>query len=190
MTQNPSFELCVESGFYKEADALRTELDQQILSVQHAGTRSPFVHLFAANEYQCITASADRIFERDVLLRLMTRIRQWAEATLGARHATTPRLTIYMDGCWRRVLQDEVRANWHYILCLTSQGKQGAGHVKIGAETSSNPRSKFNGDDLKRVRLIFNQVLVHETRWPWGIDDVKPAREPIEAMVLLDGYLW
>jgi hypothetical protein len=191
MTQNPSCEFTrIESDFYKDADALRRELDEQMLSADDAGAPSPFAYLFAANEYQCITASTDRILKGDALLPLMTRIRHWAQDTLGVRHASTPRLMIYVDGCWRRVVQDEVKAKWHYILCLTRQGKGRVGQVDISVKTGPEQPSGFKGDHLQRVRLMFNQMLLHETRWPWGIGDFNPATEPIKGTVFLDGYVW
>jgi hypothetical protein len=166
---------------------MREQLETQLATAGGLATGNPFSFLLATSEYQCIAASADRILDTNLLLRFTKSVRTWGQRTLGTSHASTPRLTIYIQGCWRNVIPDEVGAKWHYMLCLTPGRKGRIGRVKICRVTAEEG---YNARHVWSEQLGFNELLLHLASQPYGIADLKVSRNPLEGLIFLDGYLW
>ena len=175
----------VESDFHPEAGDLQTQCAEQLLTLRPMSNDASLAYVFASNEYQCIMASADRILANDSLQRLMRRLRRWTRRELGLIHVSTPRLTFFLRGCWRKLLCDDVGATWHYILGLGEM--RGAGQISIDL---GEPGNGDNPAIVSSTRLGFNQLIIHSTTRPWGVTALKVRAEPPAGSILLDGYLW
>ena len=178
------------------ADTLRGQFDERVSAfIEASAGLTPFGFAFVENRYQFLTASAERIFTPDLLEDFVDRIREWADGAVGASHVSTPQTRIYISGCSRNLLRDEVSAPWHYLLPLSRAHPQHKnrkiGHVKV--LTSSIPcgnGEKVSVDRVVSSDLNFNQLLVHKTENPYSVTPTRVSANPFEGLVFLDGYLW
>jgi hypothetical protein len=184
--------LYVETNFYKRAEDLRTQFEQKISAAQSNGGLTPFGYAFDPDKFQCLMASAERIFARDVLEDLMKQLCSWASGSLGASHASTPQARVYINGCKRSLLRDDTSARWHYALSITRNvGRRRSAVVKIVTETRPGKRAQeFRIDRVLSVELQFNQLLVHQSNNPYAVEVGKASMNPLDGAVLLDGYMW
>jgi hypothetical protein len=177
------------------ADTLRSQYEARVSAfIEESAGLTPFGFAFVENQYQFLTASAERIFTPDLLEDFVDKIREWADGAVGASHVSTPQTRIYLSGCSRKLLRDEVIAPWHYLLSLSRanpQDKRKIGHVKI--LTSRIPGGDGEKVSVNRVvssDLNFNELLVHKTENPYSVAPIKVSANLFEGLVFLDGYLW
>ncbi len=186
-------DLHLESDFFATADVLRGQFERLMsISVPANNGLTPFCYAFCQNGYQFLTASAERIFEPDILEDLIDALRAWANRALGVSHVSTPQFRIYIEGCSRNLLCDDVSAPWRYALSLTKNVRpRRTGPMNV---LTHNASPKGNRDlsirELMNSHLSFNQLLVHRTTNPYSIDTSRISRDPLEGIVFLDGYLW
>lgn len=181
----------VEKDFYDRALMLREQFQHVISSVNPTDpTANPLTYAYQENAYQLVAASAERVFSADLLFSLLDRLRAWARQNLGATHASTPRLHVYINGNQRCFAKDDIRAGWHYLLSLTRNEKPSR-QVRVLLESASEIwDSRFGLGRVTRVNLDFNAILIHDAKRAYGIDRFKGSTNPSEGFVLLDGYLW
>jgi hypothetical protein len=186
-----NFPFLVEKHFYDRADTLRSQFEQRSSSMTLEAGTNPLAYVYSKNTYQLITGMAENLFHPDVLFGLLDRLRAWARPTLGAGYASTPRVQIYISGCWRSIVQDDIKVKWHYILSLTCNSKHNR-KIRIlsdpGAENSHGKRVMIG--KLVNTTLDFNELLVHSASQPYGIADAAASMDPLEGAIFLDGYLW
>lgn len=183
----------IEDDFYKRADVLRAQLEEQVSKFTEANAGlTPFGFAFVENRYQFLTASAERIFTPDLLEDFIDRIRTWAEKQVEASHVSTPHTRVYIDGCSRTLLRDEVGAPWHYLLSMSCRGaSQKTGQVKILTNSVTSRHSQeVDVNKVISLNLDFNQLLVHKTEQAYSIVTKKAPMNPLSGLVFLDGYLW
>jgi hypothetical protein len=182
----------VQDNFYDQAQALREEFERTIASASSTDqATNPLTYAYSQNAYHFLTASAERVFNADLLFSLLDSLRAWARQNLGARHASTPRVQIYVRGSHRIFAKDDIFVGWHYILSLT----RGEKHVRkanviLESASASLDSVKFGVSRVERIRLKYNDLLVHDAKRAYGIDGVKCSVNPLEGLVLLGGYLW
>lgn len=174
----------LEAEFFDRADTLWEQLEKTL--GQAASNGSGFLRqVSSAGAYAFLLATADQIFAQDSVLAFLNRMRRWGEERLGALHASTPQIHIYVDGCHRELAPDAIRTRWHYLYSLT---RSEAASVRLLGDDGL--REKRFGIALSRVtrfQLPFNQ---HETSQAYAIDAPKRTMEPLEGAILLHGYLW
>jgi hypothetical protein len=188
----PTEAFLVQDDFYDQATTLRTQFEQVVSSITSTDpATNPFTYAFCENAYQFIAASSERIFNANLLFCLLDRIRAWARQNLGATHASTPRVQLYIQGSHRNLAKDDIRVGWHYLFSLTRNEKQ-ARRANVILESASEILEGvgFKVSRVERVNLSFNDFLVHDAKRLYGIDRVKGSANPIEGMLLLGGYLW
>jgi Family of unknown function (DUF6065) len=182
----------VEKDFYDQAALLRNQFERAISSASSTGpTVNPLTFAYSENAYQFIAATAERMFNADLLFSLLDRLRAWARQSVGATHASTPRVQVYVHGSQRHIAKDDIRVGWHFLLSLTRDEKQ-TRRVEVLLESASeiSGRVGVGVSRVDRIKLNFNELLVHETKCAYGIDRVKGSTNPLEGLVLLEGYLW
>jgi hypothetical protein len=143
--------------------------------------------------FQFMTADANRIFTQDLLLGLLDRLRTWAKQNVSAQHASTPFVRVYVDGCMRSVMRDDIKAKWHYLLSLTQTSKDRHARVNVVVDSiheRTNSGITIGAGKLMSAKLEFNDLLVHDVSQPYGIEAGKTSMDPGEGAVFLDGYLW
>lgn len=175
------------------AGALRSQFEGQISSASTASAGlTPFGFAFIENRYQFLTASAERLFSQDLLEDFVERLRTWAETAVGTSHVSTPQTRVYLGGCSRKLLRDDVTAPWHYLLSLSRTGpRQRCGLVNV--LTPSNVDGTTENvivNRAVRTKMTFNQLVVHDTRCAYAVDPVNNSANVLDGVVLLDGYLW
>jgi hypothetical protein len=181
------------SGFYEMAETLRSQFERAVLDPQgRNGGMTPLSYAYFENGYQFLTASAERLFTKDVVDGLIDRLRRWGNVVLGVSHVSTPQVRVYFNQCSRNLLRDNVSAPWHFILSITlNHRQQSPARIKILKERiPRNTKDEFSVDMIVNSALDFNQLLVHSTRDPYSVGAVKTSMNPLEGTVLLDGYLW
>lgn len=174
-----------ESEFFERADTLWGQLARG-LTVEAPSATGPLQQIRAASQCTYLMATADQVFTHELMLAFLSRLRQWAKQSLDARHASTPQVHVYQDGCERALLSDAVPARWHYLYSLT---RPEPASIRL---LEPNPR-KWLGIAVTRVAnlsLAFNQLLVHETCRAYALDAPRLARKPLDGAILLHGYLW
>lgn len=184
--------LLVEDDFYEKAEVIRSQFEKQVTSTIPWEADNPLVYTFAERAYQFLSANVDNIFTRDSLLDFMDRLRAWSRQTLGVTHASSPRLRVYVKGCWRALLRDDASTQWHYLYCLTRNGSDRTGRLKLLSSSFSKTARNYA---LSAGRVInhefrFNQLLLHDSAKAYAIDSVRSSMNPIDGLVVLDGHLW
>jgi hypothetical protein len=181
----------LEDHFYEMAETLRAQFETKVSPRKATGLTS-LVYAYCHNAYQLLTASADDIFEAKTLAQLMDAIQGWANKTLGVSHISTPQLRVYIQGCSRRLLRDDIGVQWHYLFSLTRNlsGKH-RGQIKLlGDSNAAKRHGDVHIDQIVRSPLEFNQLLVHQAANSYSIEPGSSSMNPVDGMVLLDGYLW
>ena len=183
----------LEENFYAEARKFREQMEKQLLSaIDMNDGLTPFTFAYAADSYQFLTASGERVFSRELLDDVINRLRSWAMETLGASCVSTPQVRIYLNGCRRDLLLDSTEARYHWMLSLGPPSRENPARIRlltqsIAAEVTGDSMSI---DRMTSLQLLFNQLLVHESSSAYGIEPCKGSINPLEATVFLDGYLW
>jgi hypothetical protein len=182
----------LESDFYRMAPALREQFEEQVLIVPEAnGGMTPLVYAVSQDRLQFLTATAEHIFTGERLEDLIDRLGAWAGDVLGVSHVSTPQVRVYINGCGRELLQDAVSTQWHYMLSLTrSLPRRKTGWVKVVTSSISQAADDYSVDQIVSLQLEFNQLLVHKTTHPYGVDVLKTSMNPLDGVVFLDGYIW
>jgi hypothetical protein len=183
----------LEENFFADARNFRAQMEKQLLSaIEMNDGLTPFTFAYAADAYQFLTASAERVFSRELLDDVINTLRSWATETLGASCVSTPQVRIYLNGCRRDVLLDSTEARYHWMLSLGPPSGGSPARIRlltqrIAAEVTGD---SMTIDRVASLYLLFNQLLVHESSSAYGIDAGKGSINPLEAAVFLDGYLW
>jgi hypothetical protein len=182
----------IQSDFYDQASRLRTQFDRMFSTLAPTDpSANPLVYAYSQDAYQFLSASADRVFSADLVFGLLSRLRAWATESVGATHASTPRVQIYIGGSHRHVARDDVDVRWHYLISLTQSARR-TRHINLVVE-SGHHGAQGAGTSVSRlakIQLKFNELLVHDARQPYGVELAKGSVNPLEGMVLLDGYVW
>lgn len=189
----PRMSFYLENNFFHAADVLSKQFERLMsMSVPANNSLTPLSYAFCHNAYQFLTAGVERIFEPEVLEDLIAALRAWGTRVLGTSHVSTPQFRVYINGCKRNLLCDDVSAPWRYALSLTQclpPRKMGA--VNLLMESISSPtRRDFPVRKLTNSHFSFNQILVHKTSYPYSIDPATTSMNPLEGVVFLDGYFW
>jgi hypothetical protein len=183
----------LESEFFEKAGLLRDQFEKRISSVCGLGDEhNCLTYVFTENAYQLLTAPADQIFEHGALLGLMERIRTWANQNLGIAHVSSPQVRLYVNGCWRGVLRDDINASWHYLLSLYRGTRKKTGRLKIVTESASDSAGRLvlSAARIAAPRLSFNDFLVHGISAPYGVELVNEQPGPLNGALFLEGYIW
>ena len=125
----------LQENFYAEAPNFRAQMEKQLLSaIEMNDGLTPFTFAYAADAYQFLTASAERVFSRELLDDVINTLRSWATETLGASCVSTPQVRIYLNGCRRDLLLDSTEARYHWMLSLgpPSGGSPARNHLEAG----------------------------------------------------------
>ena len=189
----PESSFYLENNFFHAADVLRTQFENLMsMSVPANNSLTPLSYAFCRNAYHFFTAGVERIFEPEILDDLIAALRAWGTRVLGASHVSTPQFRVYINGCSRKLLYDDVSAPWRYALSLTQHlPPRKMGPLNLLTENvSSLARQEFAIRKLTNSHLSFNQMLVHKTSNPYSIDAVTTSMDPLEGLVFLDGYFW
>lgn len=183
----------LQENFYAEARNFRAQMEKQLLSaIEMNDGLTPFTFAYAADAYQFLTASAERVFSRELLDDVINTLRSWATETLGASCVSTPQVRIYLNGCRRDLLLDSTEARYHWMLSLGPPSGGSPARIRLLTQSIA---ADVTGDSMTIDRvaslyLLFNQLLVHESSSAYGIEAGKGSINPLEAAVFLDGYLW
>lgn len=182
----------LESDFYKMANTLRAEFENQILATAEGSDGlTCLVYAFHADAYQFLTASADRIFGQEVLEDFMKRLREWATGAVGAASVSTPQTRVYISGCTRQLLQDSINAQWHYMLWLTGKDNyQKRAQIRLVTQGTPTDGHLVGVDRITDLHLEFNQLMVHNASDAYAIEPATTSMNPLDGAVFLDGYLW
>ncbi len=176
----------LERNFFKDADALWAQLEST-LTVARNGS-GPLTRVEVPGAYTFLMTTPDRVFKQDLVLSFLNDLRQWGKEKVGARHASTPQIHVYIDRCQHELARDATRARWHYLYSLA---RNKAAIVRLLAEGSV--RKKTFPISLNRVtnfQLQFNQFLVHETCQAYALQGPRRTTQPLEGAILFHGYLW
>lgn len=178
----------LETEFYEKANALRAEFDEKLLKAAdiNAGA-TPLAYVYSEKKCQFLSASAEQVFTHAILNDLIDRISTWSSKQLGTLHVSTPQIRLFLAGCKRHLLRDDIRVQWHYLLSLSLKWPRGS-YFKV--LPSGNRNSRFEIAQMLKSELAFNQFVVHSVEDAYGIDFSGKTMNPVHGIVLLDGYLW
>jgi hypothetical protein len=184
----------VEKDFSAQASALRLQFEERLsLSAHDNAGITPLTYVFSENRYCFLTASAEQIFTTEVLQDFIERLHTWGHDQFGSEHVSTPQVRVYINGCGREVLQDNVMLGWHYTLSLTHGDRPAAvAQIRVLVTNKAEDRgSHFGVCEFVSLQLPFNHLLVHETQNSYGVELLKSSSmNPLKGSVFLDGYLW
>jgi hypothetical protein len=182
---------CIGLDFYEEAETLRADLEKRLSSsIGLDAKTNPLTYCYANDSYRCLTARAHQIFNQEVMLKFLDRMRGWGKEALGTLHASTPHVRIYIKGCCRAILRDDVGVKAHYLFSLTRGARGKESQVKILVGPISEGNSRFSVNRILNTSLGFNRLLIHDVAQPYGISDPRSSMNPLEGTIFLDGYLW
>jgi hypothetical protein len=175
----------LEKDFFEGAVALRAQLEQACAESSGDGV-GPLSRVEAGKAYSFLMATAERVFPHALVLSFLSRLRGWGLEHLGARHASTPQIHVYLDGCGRAMAPDATPAGHHYLYSLT-RAEPARLHILGGGRRSW---LGIGVSHLAGVRLDFNNLLVHSTDLAYAVDGPRGARSAVGATVFLHGYIW
>lgn len=190
---NPDQEFYLYSNFSGLAGSLREQFEKKISgAIEVNDGLTPLLYAYCPDSYQFLTASAERIFSAELLDELLEKMRTWAGEILDGTHVSTPQLRVFVNGCYRDLLRDNVEARYHWVLSLARNGKQKIGQITVATETVSADAesASMSVDHLVSLDLEFNQLLVHEAANAYAIKPAKGSMDPALGAVFLDGYIW
>jgi hypothetical protein len=186
--------LRVESEFFEQAVTLQLQFANKAAApVSFGAANCLFSYVYYPNAFQCLTVNAEQVFSQELVFDLLNGLRAWARENLRAQHASTPCVRIYVNGCARRVIRDDVNAKWHYLLCLTRLSGRTSAKVSVVVDSvSGDLRDKLTlgASRVLTTKLDFNELLVHDVSQPYGIKVSNVSADPAEGVVFLDGYIW
>lgn len=182
-----------EREFYPKADTFWLQIEEAVSSASEAGGGvTPFVYAFVPGAYQFLTAGVGEVFAPDLFQDFINELTSWARGTLNLQHVSTPQVRLYIRGCSRSLVRDDVAAGWHYIFCLTPLLRRKPMQVRIAAGPAVK-REKSPLLSIQRVvrfRLEFNQLLVMNSDCAYGVDIRSSSMNPLDGYVFLEGYIW
>lgn len=182
----------LQGDFYDQATVLRDQFERALSSASSTDPNAnPFTYAYSENSYQFLAACAEKLFGPDVVFRFLDKLRAWARQTLGVAYASTPRVQIFIRGNQRHFAKDDIRVAWHYVLSITRSEKEIRRAKFILESPSARPRGvRWGLTSVQRVMLNFNELLVHNVKLAYGVDEVKATTDLSKGLVLLEGYLW
>jgi hypothetical protein len=174
-----------EAPFYDRADEACASIAAHLPPVEGG----PFATRAHADAYRFLGAPAEHLFTRDLLAHFIRALSAWSKDILGTLHVSTPQVRLYTQPCWRAVVRDDVHAEWHYMLSLTrgSTAKVIVLAEELAEDVARGARFSIGRSAVAPAR--FNELLVHTTARPYGIDAGRP-KDASDAALFLDGYLW
>ena len=178
----------LERQFFQQALALRLEFEQQIIAARDLnGGLTQLAFAFCDNSYQFLTASGERLFSTELLDLVIGTLREWASKSLGLTHISSPQARVYVGGCSRKLLRDDFTAPWHYVLYLGNR----PGTIRLlSGRVSNKSENDLTVHTINKLRLAFNDLLVHPTSDAYSVDVARSSMNPIDGGLFLDGYLW
>ena len=181
-----------ERKFYAKADVLWLQIEEAILSAGASnGGITPFSYAFVPGIYQFLTVGGGEIFTSDLLQDFIDKLSSLAREKLNLQHVSTPQLRLYIRGCSRTLVRDDVEAGWHYIFCLTPLVRRMSTQVRIAGQAVQSGKSPLlTLQRVTRVQLEFNQLLVTNTQCSYSIETRSSSMNPLEGCMFLDGYIW
>jgi hypothetical protein len=181
----------VQEDFFVSADRLRLQLEEGLISADHAGI-TPLTYVFSENRYSFLATAAADVFAPESIDEFIHYLGNWGRVELGVSHVSSPQVRVFTRGCGRELLTDAVVSGWHYVLCLTRGNGDGKNErVRIVAPTQeATGLEHLHACDLVTCELKFNRLLVHDSQAAYAIDSNCTVMNPLQASVLLDGYLW
>jgi hypothetical protein len=182
----------IQGDFWDQARKLRNQFDQKMIHSQSADpNENPLTYVCCENEYQFLGATAERVFDGELIFEFLDTLRAWAQNNLKTYHASTPRIHIYVGGSHRHLAKDAVEIRWHYVFCLTPDQSR-VRPIKLSLESASDGvlQNGLGVSTVANIRLKFNELLVHDAARPYGIREIRGSMQPRHGMLLLDGYLW
>ena len=174
-----------EEAFYDRAD----DAWEAIATHLPPAEGGPFTAHSHADAYRFLSAHTEHLFARELLTHFIRTLSAWSKDILGTLHLSTPQVRLYTDGCWRAVVRDDVQAEWHYMLSLT---RGSTTKVTMLAEDLAEDVTRGARFSIGRAAVApaqFNQLLVHRTARPYGIE-ARGAKDAGAGGIFLDGYLW
>ncbi len=178
----------LESNFYEKASSLHAEFEEKLLNTTQTNAgMTPFTYVYSEDKYQFLTVSAEQVFTQAILGDLIDRISTWAAKSLDTFHVSTPQVRLFIAGCRRHLVRDNINVPWHYLLSLTVNWPRGS---CIKVFQGSNAENQSSVAQIVKSELAFNQFVVHNAEDAYGIDFSGKVMDPMRGIVLLDGYLW
>ena len=177
----------LEMDFFDGADALRVQLEKVCGAVSEDGA-GPLSRVEAGKAYSFLMATAERVFPHALVLSFLNRLRGWGMEKLGTRHASTPQIHVYVQGCARSMAPDATPAGHHYLYSLTR-----AEPACLRILAGDGIQRKWLGigvNHLSTVRLGFNNIVVHPTDLAYAVQGPREVKSAPEGAVFLHGYIW
>ncbi len=181
-----------EREFCSNADEFWLQIEEAVSSASTSnGGVTPFTYAFVPGIYQFLTVGGGEIFTPDLLQDFIDELSSFAREKLNLQNVSTPQLRLYIKGCSRPLVRDDVEAGWHYILCLTPPARRRSMQVNVAGQAVKSGKSPLlTLQRVLRFQLEFNQLLVTNAEYLYSIETGSTSMNPLEGGVFLDGYIW
>jgi hypothetical protein len=179
----------LEKGFFKAVEDLRSGFDLRIASRQSEGL-TPFTYAYMPEAYNFLTASAEEVLDEPMIDGLMEALRSWGARKLACSHVSTPQVRVFLRGCGRLLVPDQIRPGWHYLFCVTRAAGSEPSSVQLVEGHSGEGEKSLSIQQVVNLELQFNELLVHRASAAYAIEGSKASIAPAQAVIFLDGYLW
>jgi hypothetical protein len=177
-----------EQDFYERAKELRMQFEQACKKAsESSATLLSYLHQDEIG--QMLTVGGEQVFGGDLIEHFIAALGDWSAKSIHANHVSTPQLRVFISGCRRELVRDQVNVRWHYILSLTEDSHGLCVPIKLLAK-KPEPRRGVSLNSVLYFKLKFNQLLIHDSAAPYAILPGRLSMNPLQAIVLADGYLW
>ena len=161
--------------FFSSAQLLREQFESQIRQAEEVNDGlTPLLYGFSRNAYQFLTATAERIFSRELLQELMSRMRSWAIRPCGRIICVHPSITRLRQWLPRDLLCDSTDARWHWMLPLGLSTNKKNGTIKLlsGPSPSIPANDSLSLEQLLEIQLRFNQLPADPSTNAYSVEPI------------------
>jgi hypothetical protein len=120
---------------------------------------------------------------------------EWSRETLGLGMATSPYLSLYVNGCRQGQHNDSANGRFGFVYSLTRNvRKTTGGETLIWREDDyfqTNIQMPCSGSAFfESIEPRFNRLLVFDDRVPHAVEIVEGNMDPLEGRLVLHGHIW
>lgn len=178
----------LEQDFYERANELRMQFEDACKRASESSA-TLLSYLYQDGIGQTLTAGGEQAFGSELLEHFLAALGHWSAKSIHASHVSTPQLRVLINGCRREFVRDQVNVRWHYILSLTQDSHGLSIPIKLLAK-NPEPQRIVSLNSVSYFNLKFNQLLIHDAAAPYAIIPGRLSMNPLQAIVLADGYVW
>lgn len=188
----------IEEEFFDEAGAMRHAVEQHFGNPERheRETHEVWNYWYYPGLYTYMRSDPYRVIPHELVSRFEDRLYQWAINRLGVHKLSSPRISLYINGCGQGLHNDSKNGRWGYVYSLTpweTRSFTGGETILFRDEKyweSERITNAGAGEYLyEMIPARFNQLLVFDGRMVHGVTPFQGNMNPNEGRVVIHGHI-